>query len=76
MVRSVLGDPRLFPAHELPRTDETAGIGYMLTKRGVTKYRGAWTDDTTRAEVAARMAEDSAYYRRQTSTPTKQEDGA
>jgi hypothetical protein len=77
MVRSILGDSKLFPAHELPRTEETAGIGFMLTARGVTKYRGAWTDDTTRAAIAARMAEDSAYYRRQTSTPTQQEeDGA
>jgi hypothetical protein len=75
MVRSVLGDPKLFPAHELPRTPETAGIGFTSTSRGVVKYRGALTSNA-RSAIAARMAEDSAYYRRQTSTPTQQEDGA
>lgn len=56
IVRAVLGDPKLYPAHELPRTEETSGIGFMVTDRGVVKYRAAYLDDAARLRVARQVA--------------------
>jgi hypothetical protein len=54
MVRAVLGDANLYPAHEIPADDEHSGIGFMVTNQGAIKYRSAWVDDSdgTRAKVA------------------------
>lgn len=56
IVRSVLGDPKLYPAHELPRDEASAGIGYMGTERGVVKYRSAYNDERSRARIARDVA--------------------
>jgi hypothetical protein len=52
MVRAVLGDANLYPAHKIPADDAHAGIGYMVTENGAIMYRAAWVDDAARAEVA------------------------
>lgn len=52
MVRTVLGDSKLYPAHLIPPGDEHAGIGYMSTDRGPLKYRSAYNDDDERASMA------------------------
>lgn len=52
MVRAVLGDSNLYPAHQIPADDEHAGIGFMVTEEGAIKYRTAWVDNPARAKVA------------------------
>lgn len=52
MVRAVLGDSNLYPAHQIPADDEHSGIGFMVTEEGAIKYRTAWVDDPARTEVA------------------------
>jgi hypothetical protein len=52
MVRTVLGDPKMFPAHHIPAGRKHAGIGFMGTDSGPKKYRAAFVDDATRNEIA------------------------
>lgn len=53
MVRTVLGDPKLYPAHQIPAGRKHAGIGYMGTDHGPVKYRAGYVNDRQRTEVAA-----------------------
>lgn len=52
MVRTVMGDPKLYPAHQIPADRAHAGIGFMGTDRGPVKYRAAYVTDKRRNEVA------------------------
>lgn len=52
MVRTVIGDPKSYPAHLIPAGRKWAGIGFMGTDTGPRKYRAAYVDDATRDEVA------------------------
>lgn len=52
MVRAVLGDSNLYPAHQIPADEEHSGIGFMVIETGAIKYRSAWVDDKARAIVA------------------------
>lgn len=67
MVRTVLGDPKTYPAHRIPVGDNFAGIGYMAdpgSGRAV-KYRAFYLEDAERSELAKRIAVHSAKYREQ-----------
>lgn len=55
MVKVVLGDAKLYPAHRIPVGDDYGGIGYMATDKGPIKYRAAYLEDGERAEVARRI---------------------
>lgn len=63
MVKTVLGDSKLYPAHQIPIGDDYAGIGFMNTDKGPIKYRAAYLEDAERAEVARQIGELSARYR-------------
>jgi hypothetical protein len=52
MVRTVLGDPKTYPAHQIPAGRRWGGIGFMATDTGPKKYRAAFVDDASRTEVA------------------------
>lgn len=53
-----------FPAHLIPRGAAGNGIGYTFTEaKGVVKYRAAYLSDADRAQVAKRMAADTARWR-------------
>lgn len=62
MVRTILGDPKLYPAHQIPPGDEHAGVGYMSTDRGPLKYRSAYLEDDERATVAEAIGKWSRKY--------------
>lgn len=66
IVNTVLGAgaSKAYPAHEIPAEESSAGIGYMVTKRGVVKYRAAYLTDRERARVVARMKADTQRFRR------------
>jgi hypothetical protein len=57
MVKTVLGDSKLYPAHQIPVGDTYAGIGFMSTDRGPVKYRAAYLEDSERAEIAIAIGE-------------------
>lgn len=46
-----VGASKAFPAHELSTARGDAGIGYMRTETGVSKYRAARLSDTERANL-------------------------
>lgn len=62
MVKTVLGDSKLYPAHLIPPGDDHAGIGYMSTDRGPLKYRSAYNDDDERAAMARTIGTMSEGY--------------
>lgn len=62
-VRAMGFEPKLYPAHELPRTKETAGIGFMKTEIGGVKYRAAYMTTEERAALAKEIAKTQNYYR-------------
>jgi len=63
MVKTVLGDSKLYPAHQIPVGDEYAGIGYMATDRGPVRYRAAYLEDSDRAHIAEQIGVLSAKFR-------------
>lgn len=63
MVRTILGDPKMYPAHLIPPGDANAGIGYTSTPRGPLKYRAAYLDDDDRDGVADAIGVWSKKYR-------------
>lgn len=65
MVRTVLGDPKTYPAHRIPVGDNFAGIGYMADPGSgqAVKYRAFYLNDDERAALAERIAVWSAKYR-------------
>lgn len=65
MVKTVLGDPKTYPAHQIPVGDNFAGIGYMADPGSgqAVKYRAFYLDDTERGQLAERIAVWSAKYR-------------
>lgn len=66
IVNTILGPgaAKLYPAHELPKTEATAGIGFFATETGIRKYRAAYPSDRERARVVRRMAADTERFRR------------
>lgn len=54
MVKTILGDPKMYPAHQIPAGDRWAGIGYMQDPQTgqPVKYRAAYLEDDERAKVA------------------------
>lgn len=74
MVRSVLGDPKLHPAHEIPALPGFEGIGYTQTEAGVVKYRAAYLDDDERTDVARRMRQQTAWIRARQAAHKQTED--
>jgi hypothetical protein len=54
MVKTILGNPKTYPAHQIPVGDAYAGIGYMqdLKTGQPIKYRAFYLEDDERAEVA------------------------
>lgn len=65
MVKTILGNPKTYPAHQIPTGDACAGIGYMqdLKTGQPIKYRSFYLEDDERAEVAAQIAVWSTKYR-------------
>lgn len=66
IVNTILGPgaAKAYPAHELPKTEATAGIGFFATENGIRKYRAAYPNDRERARVVLRMKADTARFRR------------
>jgi hypothetical protein len=66
IVNTILGPgaSKAFPAHELPKTEATAGIGFFATETGIRKYRAAYPTDRERARVVKRMKADTERFRR------------
>ncbi|WP_422744387.1 FtsK/SpoIIIE domain-containing protein [Micromonospora sp. WMMD754] len=66
IVNTILGpgSSKLYPAHELPKTEETAGIGFFATETGIRKYRAAYPTDAERRRVVRRMKADTERFRR------------
>lgn len=66
IVNTILGPgaAKAYPAHELPKTEGTAGIGFFATETGIRKYRAAYPNDRERARVVRRMKADTERFRR------------
>jgi len=66
IVNTILGPgaAKSYPAHELPKTEATAGIGFFATETGIRKYRAAYLTDRERARVVRRMKADTERFRR------------
>lgn len=66
IVNTILGQgaSKAYPAHELPKTEDTAGIGFFATETGIRKYRAAYPSDRERARVVRRMKADTERFRR------------
>lgn len=64
MVRMLGFDPKIHPAHMVPKTKKYAGIGWMMSEdHGVIKYRGAYLNDAERDDVAQQIGEMTEYLR-------------
>ncbi|MEV0725987.1 FtsK/SpoIIIE domain-containing protein [Micromonospora purpureochromogenes] len=66
IVNTILGPgaAKAYPAHELPKTEGTAGIGFFATETGIRKYRAGYLNDRERARVVRRMKADTERFRR------------
>jgi DNA segregation ATPase FtsK/SpoIIIE-like protein len=65
MVKTILGNSKTYPAHEIPVGDAFAGIGYMADPASgrPIKYRSFYLEDSERDRVAGEIAVWSAMYR-------------
>jgi hypothetical protein len=70
IVRIVLGDPKLYPAHQLPPGDENSGIGYTDSGEGPMKYRAVLLSKKERTGVADAIGEMSKQYMKPVKVPT------
>lgn len=61
------GVDRMYPAHRLPATRDSAGIAWVDDNGRVRKYRGALPSEVERAEVAAGVGRWTEFYSAKTS---------
>lgn len=64
MVKTILGNAKTYPAHQIPVGDDYAGIGYMqdLKTGQPVKYRAFYLEDDERAAVAKQIEQWSRKY--------------